>query len=362
MSPPPGGLCRLLIPTRTKGQDSEDASGSDSNSSRLRQIRARLSECSTDYAQQVSTLLYHFTISSGSEFEDDTLSRRPSVDPSEHPEQPERSSPGPYEDFPEPGLALPGNFTTAHTRSCADFSGQSHGRGCWCVVVEEVSKPPDSWLLPKGELDSRAHHILDNPTPANLALRDSFGNTILHVLASHEDYHDGLLSLAVVALSLSLVLINTGDQTFLHLLHPSWFASLTPISPLGQLLAISKTRPPRPCTSPTTTSAISLLRPLSGPPPLDPRHSPSTLQPPPRHPPLGLQYNPPLPSLPPLSSYPPPPTPTSSQIPKPSRPNARPPPPATYPLRLQKAPSPPGSATSPRSSQPSTQTRTRTTA
>lgn len=233
------GLKRLLITAKSQGQASEDTSDSDTSSARLRHIQRRVSDCSTNYARQISALLRDFTISSASDL-DDTMpsSRRPSAVISEHPGQFKESGESAFEAFPEPNYAVPGDFLTAHTRNCADFPGQDHGSGnCWCSIAQETSTTENSWLLPTGELSPRALLVLENPSDANTSLSDSFGNTALHLLAAREDYRDELFAMVLTSPT-ARTLTNNAEQTFLHVLHLSWFTDLSaPSAPLRQLLA-----------------------------------------------------------------------------------------------------------------------------
>ena len=266
-SPAPGsraGLKRLLIPRaraaqsrdqQPRGDDNND-SDSDTTSSRIQNIRRRVSDCSTNYARQISVLLRDFTISSGSDLEDsDSSSRRPSVALSESAEQQqaeeERGGGGAFEAFPEPGFALPGDFLTAHTRNCADFPGQDHGGGgtCWCSIAQETSSHPLSWLTPTGELSHRARRVLDDPSERHLSLRDCFNNTPLHLFAALEGYRDELFAMALGSPVATRCAVNTGSQTFLHVLNVEWFTDLSVSgeqrpSPLKQLLAFVRDTTP----------------------------------------------------------------------------------------------------------------------
>jgi hypothetical protein len=207
----------------------------------VHEIKRRISDCSTHHAAQLCTVIKDFTISTPSD--DQTTGRRPSLALSEGSE-PEESPgddfpPEPYEAFPDPSFALPGDFLTAHTRSCADFPGQQHGNGdCWCSIAKETSAAPDSWLLPTGQLSERARHVLEHPSPNNINMRDSFGNTALHLFAALEGYRETLFAMVVNADKASLMAVNTAGQGFLHVLNLEWFANFsTPSAPLEQLLA-----------------------------------------------------------------------------------------------------------------------------
>lgn len=229
----------------SRGQKQERANqqGSSETDPVVLDVKRRVSDCSTHYAAQISTLIEEFTISSVSDDECSSR-RRSSVAASERSDfmeefvEPE-TTPEISEAFPEPGFALPGDFLSAHTRSCADFPGQQHGkRDCWCSIAKETSADSASWLLETGELSDRAKRILEHPSPADASLCDSFGNTPLHLFATLEGYKATLLRMVHSYDNESLRTVNTAGQTFLHILHVGWFSDLSSVSsPLKQLLA-----------------------------------------------------------------------------------------------------------------------------
>jgi len=242
ISPPTTGLRQLLIPTRSQGEGSEDTE-SETSSSKLLQIRQRVSDCSTSYARQVCALLRNFSISGASDSEDDgsPVAQRPSVSGGESVEEGLQE---PFEAFPEPGFAVPGDFLSAHTRNCASFPGQDHGRLCWCTIFRETSSLQNSWLLPTGDLSDRARQVLRDPSDANISLTDSFGNTALHLLSALEDYQEELLAMVITS-SEARTAVNTAGQTFLHVLALEWFRDLAaPSAPLRQLLAFIRNSSP----------------------------------------------------------------------------------------------------------------------
>ncbi|KAK0613969.1 hypothetical protein B0T14DRAFT_591992 [Immersiella caudata] len=277
---------RYLRPESRAEMDQRIASLRDSPL-RLRKRRKKpsrpkfVSDCSTDFARQISSLLRDFTISSTSDLDDSlSNSRRPSAATSEPPEQADQPAETAFEAFPEPAYAVPGDFLTAHTRNCADFPGQDHGSGkCWCSIAEATSAVENSWLLPTGELNPRARLILSDPSDHNTSLRDPFGNTALHLFASRECYRDELFAMVLTGPT-ARTMTNTASQTFLHVLHLDWFTD--DLSHLNQLLAFLRD------TSPSLFHAAdiygrtffhhaaSLLR---DPSPLTPFLPPSTLPP-----------------------------------------------------------------------------------
>ncbi|KAK4186130.1 hypothetical protein QBC35DRAFT_554889, partial [Podospora australis] len=219
---------------------------SDAYSGLVQDLKRRVSDCSTQFAHQITALIKDFTISDPSVDGQSVSGRRPSAavsDSSDHDLYMGESDDiprEPFEAFPEPAFAVPGDFLSAHRRNCADFPGQQHGRGdCWCSIAHETSNDLASWLTPTGELSLRARHVLGHPSPANMRLCDSFGNTPLHLVSALEGYQDTLFALVLNCSDLNaLGVINTAGQTFLHVLNLEWFNDLSNhLAPLKQLLA-----------------------------------------------------------------------------------------------------------------------------
>ncbi|AEO62007.1 hypothetical protein MYCTH_2113877 [Thermothelomyces thermophilus ATCC 42464] len=242
LTTPPVTFNTACLTFPTPRPDPTEESGAESYMAGIQDIKRRVSNCSTQFAMQLSSLVREFTISVCSD--DRSSGRRPSAalsegsGPAELPN--DNVATEPYEPFPDPGFALPGDFLTAHTRSCADFPGQPHGGGnCWCSIAKHTAAAPNSWLLPTGELSDRARHVLSQPSPGGLSLRDSFGNTPLHLFAALDGYQDRLLEMVLSARSSGeLAAVNTAVQTFLHVLNLEWFSDLSnPSAPLRQLLA-----------------------------------------------------------------------------------------------------------------------------
>ncbi|KAH8906878.1 hypothetical protein BR93DRAFT_879287 [Coniochaeta sp. PMI_546] len=221
---------------RPSGGQSTMFSGSAAPStSSIRDLRRRVSGCSTRYAQQISQLLKHFTISSASDTTQRPAvsTRRPSICSTDAlPLEPEV-----FEAFPEVGFALPGDFIKVQNLSCAGFPGQDHfGGKCWCSIAEAVATERTAWLLPTGELSNRALQVLAEPSQYNLACCDCFGNTPLHLFAALEGYQEPLFGM--VLNSPDVRATNNAGQTFLHILNIEWFSDLSsPSAPLKQLLA-----------------------------------------------------------------------------------------------------------------------------
>ncbi|KAL2126117.1 hypothetical protein VTI74DRAFT_1666 [Chaetomium olivicolor] len=208
----------------------------------IQEVKRRLSECSSHYAFQLCTLVKEFSIS---DFSDDGRSVGQHTSTAALSDTTElagfqdlETRTDIFEAFPDPGFALPGDFLTAHTRSCADFPGQQHGKNCWCSIARETSAIDNSWLLPTGELSGRARHVLKNITlPGITGLHDGFGNTPLHLFAAFEGYQEVLLRMVVNRDGGNLRTVNTAGQTFLHVLNLEWFKDVAnPSALLKRLL------------------------------------------------------------------------------------------------------------------------------
>ena len=210
------------------------------STSSIRELQKRVSGCSTRYAKQISTLLKHLTISSASDLTQ-SPERRPSISDIEPPQPPE---PDIFEAFPEPGYALPGDLINAQSLNCAGFPGQDHFNGkCWCSIAKAIAGEKSAWLSPTGDLSPRAQQVYDDPSQANLASRDCFGNTPLHLFAVLEGYQETLFRMVLHSADVGVT--NTAGQTFLHVLNFEWFADLkSPSAPLKQLLAYLRDRSP----------------------------------------------------------------------------------------------------------------------
>ncbi|KAI0393576.1 hypothetical protein F5Y17DRAFT_432013 [Xylariaceae sp. FL0594] len=127
--------------------------------------------------------------------------------------------------------AVPGDFLNSDLfnsrQQCATESPSHALRMCWCRIADQV--------MP-------SHHVWASLTPpflpSNPALsyKDAFGNTAFHYLAAQVGNQDSFVELVGEGLrvgELPLRHLNTAFQTFLHVLHPSWFQG---DSKLGQLL------------------------------------------------------------------------------------------------------------------------------
>lgn len=206
------------------------------SSSSVRDLQKRVSDCSTRYAKQISTILKRFTISSATDLTQSpaVLDRRPSISDMDQPQPPE---PDIFEAFPEPCFALPGDFINPQRLNCAGFPGQDHFSGkCWCSIADSIAEEKNVWLFPSGELSPAAQQVLEDPSQTNLASRDCFGNTPLHLFAALEGYQEALFGMVLHSAAPGAT--NTAGQTFLHVLNLEWFADLKSLSsPLKQLLA-----------------------------------------------------------------------------------------------------------------------------
>lgn len=243
--PPPGsyyGITEGLRKLSTSEEAIPAAPQFDDNSRYgVQEIKRRVSDCSTIYAAQISTLLRRFSISSESdvEGEDDQLERIHSF--GSLTEFRGLSSNAPIANighvFLRPGHALPGDYLRAYRWHCTNLSNPEHSTGgCWCFVTREMTSVPNAWFLPNGQLTDRAKLVLTGPSQANVFPNDHFGNSALHLFASLPGYREVLFGLLMHGASPRAT--NGGGQTFLHLLHEEWFMDLSnPSAPLRQLLA-----------------------------------------------------------------------------------------------------------------------------
>ncbi|OTB16242.1 hypothetical protein K445DRAFT_317221 [Daldinia sp. EC12] len=138
-------------------------------------------------------------------------------------------SPGPTAFYTNDPLssrhALPGDFLNAGLfngeNACGVGSPSHETETCWCRIINELRPPYEIWPI------NNSHPTLYDIYSNNLhEIRDSFGNTVFHWLASAIGDRNHFLDLIAQALSRNLQLIhatNTARQTFLHLLHDSWF-------------------------------------------------------------------------------------------------------------------------------------------
>ncbi|KAI1438562.1 hypothetical protein GGR50DRAFT_367552 [Xylaria sp. CBS 124048] len=137
--------------------------------------------------------------------------------------------------FPGPGLhpviyhmndssnaayALPGDFLNDgilnRWQQCVVDSPAHLAGVCWCKIAQQVStqSPWANLRMP--------FHISDS----DFMTKDTFGNTIFHRLASMDGTQDFFLRLLPQVLRIPTRPLhdsNTAGQTFLHVLHRSWF-------------------------------------------------------------------------------------------------------------------------------------------
>ncbi|KAI1633820.1 hypothetical protein F4809DRAFT_565762 [Biscogniauxia mediterranea] len=118
--------------------------------------------------------------------------------------------------------AVPGDFLRADiftSRHHCHIQSPSHKAGtCWCRIAGEISQESRTW---------EDLGVLPDIFHPNLARQDSFGNTVFHHYAASAGIHDSFIrfiSEAIWRPELPVRATNTAGQTFLHVLHPSWFA------------------------------------------------------------------------------------------------------------------------------------------
>ncbi|KAI0457289.1 hypothetical protein F5B21DRAFT_102377 [Xylaria acuta] len=116
--------------------------------------------------------------------------------------------------------AVPGDYLNAELFSrqqqCAESPAHAAGV-CWCKVADQVSRMQSIWAT---------FQVPVNVSDPNLTAKDIFGNTTFHYLATKDGIQDLFLYLVCQALShpgLPIHESNAAGQTFLHVLHHSWF-------------------------------------------------------------------------------------------------------------------------------------------
>ncbi|KAH8166419.1 hypothetical protein CIB48_g1820 [Xylaria polymorpha] len=129
--------------------------------------------------------------------------------------------------------AVPGDFLNAelfaHQQQCAESPAHAAGV-CWCKVANQVSRMQSVWAT---------FQVPVNISDPNLTARDIFGNTTFHYLATKDGIQELFLYLVCQALSQPALPIresNAAGQTFLHVLHYSWFQEGSRLAELLEML------------------------------------------------------------------------------------------------------------------------------
>ncbi|KAI1767011.1 ankyrin [Hypoxylon sp. FL1150] len=119
--------------------------------------------------------------------------------------------------------AVPGDFLNPHLFSqkfTCPIDSWSHGTNtCWCRIVKELSEDPTMTPFSDGS-------ISPSKISGNFNQKDTFGNTAFHRLAAvgaDKRFFINLIDGALKYPDLPLHNTNTAGQTFLHVLHQSWF-------------------------------------------------------------------------------------------------------------------------------------------
>ncbi|KAI5864377.1 ankyrin [Durotheca rogersii] len=121
------------------------------------------------------------------------------------------------------GYAVPGDFLTPDVfvrASRCDVQSISHRtKTCWCRIADQLRGVQNTWA---SSSRSVSYNISDNVYQS----MDAFGNTAFHFLAASEGPHTRFVDLITQALAyphFPVRAANTAGQTFLHVLHQSWF-------------------------------------------------------------------------------------------------------------------------------------------
>ncbi|KAI0406962.1 hypothetical protein F4802DRAFT_61316 [Xylaria palmicola] len=215
----PGDLSSRFIPSfisrlNTSRQDSGLTASTDISITSA--LREKLSSLSLNKAKRAVKVLKRYTFPKNLESQrgpDVPSGLFPSADLCSPPHGVDGSRPAAY--------ALPGDFLNiellTRQQQCTAES-PAHAAGiCWCKIASQISPMDSVWATFRGSF-----HVSD-PT---FTRKDRFGNTLFHFLATQEDFQDRFLYIAYQALRVPDLPIrdsNTAGQTFLHVLHRSWF-------------------------------------------------------------------------------------------------------------------------------------------
>ncbi|KAI1406941.1 ankyrin [Hypoxylon sp. FL1857] len=138
--------------------------------------------------------------------------------------------------FPNPGgpgvhdvssarYAVPGDFLNMGLfaeRGPCDVRSLSHETGtCWCRIASEVIATQAAWLI-----DGDPRTVYGDFSHDFYRRKDVFGNTAFHHLAATDEKPSSFFNIIFQALRYPHLPIhdkNTAGQTFLHVLHQSWF-------------------------------------------------------------------------------------------------------------------------------------------
>ncbi|KAJ3576686.1 hypothetical protein NPX13_g3612 [Xylaria arbuscula] len=192
-------------------------------------LREKLSSLSLSKAKRAVKVLKRYTFPKNSEFQ-----RTPDPSTGLFP-NPESHSPANRLSRPSDATyAIPGDFLNpilfANRAQCA-AELPAHATGvCWCKVDDQIRLIRDTWV------NTPISGLISDP---NLMTKDSFGNTVFHYLAQQDVMQDlflHLISQAPCEPKLPIHDSNTAGQTFLHVLHPSWFQEGSRLSELLHML------------------------------------------------------------------------------------------------------------------------------
>ncbi|KAI0809451.1 hypothetical protein GGR55DRAFT_175531 [Xylaria sp. FL0064] len=130
--------------------------------------------------------------------------------------------------------AVPGDFFNAKLyadRQQCTAESPAHAAGvCWCKIDKQVSPIRNVWANCQ---------VPGHTSSPSLLAKDVFGNTIFHYLASVDQIQDlfcHLVSQALYEPNLPIRDVNTAGQTFLHVLHYTWFQDGSRLTELIDLL------------------------------------------------------------------------------------------------------------------------------
>ncbi|KAI1497438.1 hypothetical protein F5X99DRAFT_396907 [Biscogniauxia marginata] len=188
-------------------------------------IRAKLSSLPKTQAKDIMRLVKRFTLEKNSETQQSPITS-PSGIPNLQFQSPTDDLQAQHElatqDVQDARHAVPGDFLKTDLFTgrlqCSARSSSHEAGTCWCRIAAEISQVRGIWAS-LGTLPDISYPGLES--------RDPFGNTVFHHFATLDGIHNSFIRFVSHALQrpdLPICATNTAGQTFLHVLHSSWFA------------------------------------------------------------------------------------------------------------------------------------------
>ncbi|KAI0882616.1 ankyrin [Annulohypoxylon maeteangense] len=229
------------IPSGLDGSRQDTGLTNSTETSMSSSFREKLSTVSHDQVKGAWRVLKQFTFPKGPELQRE-ISLSPIASPGSQFQPAQRGFRNPggstvYAPF-SAEYAVPGNFLDANLstrRSACENTSEFHEMGtCWCRIANDLTSIEALWPI-HGDIIST--HI--NYSDDIYQRTDAFGNTAFHRIAATGENPVLFLNLLSQALGDPHSLVhatNTAGQTFLHVLHRSWFDEIPLLEQLLNVL------------------------------------------------------------------------------------------------------------------------------